>query len=112
MSDPSWIATLLALALSVPLIVFAVFDVQVARELRNADAVKPSIPFLGLVKGVIYGVSVGGVIFAIIGIASVLFNVVQVRILPPPVALILIYTGCVSASFTVWRLRRWIRVQT
>lgn len=112
MTEAPWLATLLAIVLSVPLILFAVFDVQVAREFQKADSISPPIRFLGLVKGVIYGVSVGGVIFAIIGIASVLFNVVQVRILPPPVALILIYTGCVSASFTVWRLRRWIRMQT
>lgn len=110
MSDPSpWLVTA---AVSIPLVVLAAFDVDVARELRKADQIKPAIPFLSQVKGIVYGIVLAAVIFAVLGILSAVLLMTGVRLLPQPLPLILIYIGCISASVMVWRLRRWIRSQT
>jgi hypothetical protein len=110
MSDPgAWLVTT---AISIPLVILAVFDLDVARELRAADAIQPSIPFLGQIKGVVYGITLAAVIFAILGILSAVLLVTGLRLLPQPLPLILIYIGCIAASVMVWRLRRWIRSQT
>lgn len=101
------ISWLILLVLSAPLVALAVYDIDVARELRSAD--RPPIPFLSLVKGIVYGVTIGGCIFAALGIQSAVFLLTQVRLLPPPLPLVVIYVGCVTASVAVYRLRRWIR---
>ena len=100
---------LFTFALSAPLVALAVYDLDVARELRKAD--RPPLPFLTLVKYVIYGVTIGGIIFAALGIQSIVFLLTGIRLLPPPLPLIVIYVGCIVASLMVYRLRRWIRAQ-
>lgn len=102
---------LLTIALSLPLVTLAVYDVDVARELHDADRIKPPIPFLSLVKGIVYGVAIGGGIFALLGIQSAVFLLTGIRLLPQPLPLIVIYIGCIVASLMVYRLRRWIRSQ-
>lgn len=109
MSDAlPWMFTVIV---SIPLVVFAVFDLQVARELHVFDREKPVIPFLGLVKGIVYGISAAAVIFAVLGIQSAVFLMTGIRLLPQPIPFLAIYFGCIIASLMVYRLRRWIRAR-
>lgn len=105
------ISWLLIIALSLPLIALAVYDLDVARELHDADRIKPTIPFLTLVKGIVYGVTIGGGLFALLGIQSAVFLLTGIRLLPQPLPLVVIYIGCIVASLMVYRLRQWIRSQ-
>lgn len=101
---------LLTIVISIPLVYLAVFDLQVARELRAADY-QPSIPFLGLVKGIVYGVTGAAILAVVLAIASGVFLVWGVRVLPPPIGFLMLYAICISASLAVYRLRQWIRRQ-
>lgn len=102
---------LLALLIALPLIALAVYDLDVARELRHADRLPPPVEFLRLTKGIVYAVSGAAIIFAVLAMQSAVFLLTGIRLLPAPLPLIAIYVGGILASLAVYRLRSWIRGQ-
>ncbi len=110
MTDPTW-EVLAILALVAVLVTLAVYDLDVARELRSADLVLPAIPFLSLVKWIVYGATVTVIIAALLGVSSAWFLLTGNRIIPQPFGLIGLVAICIVPSVMVARLRAWIREQ-
>lgn len=109
MSDPiPWLVTI---ALTLPLLLLAVYDVDTARFLRNAERLPPAVELLRLFKDVIYAVTLAAILAAVLGIHSVLFLLTGFRLLPQPIPVVMIYAIAIVASLMVYRLRRWIRSQ-
>ncbi len=102
----AWLTTL---ALTIPLVALAVFDIRVARRVRAAAAIRPRQPFLNLVSIIVTGIAIGATVGAILGIQNVVFNVWGVRLLPPPLPLVAIYVALIAGSLSLIPLRRQIR---
>lgn len=101
-----WIAVLL---LTIPLVVLAAFDIDLARQFLEAAKKEPPIPFLWLVTGIVRGVALAAFIFAVLGIQSVVALLLDVRILPPPLPTFVLYAALVGISIPMFVARRAIR---
>ncbi len=98
-----WLTTLL---LTLPLVGFAVFDTRLARTLARTAAIRPQSTFLGLFALVVKGIAVGVWCAVALGVASVAFLTTGVRLLPPPLGLVLIYAAVIVASVVLLPVRR------
>ena len=101
--------TLFALLISAPLVVLAIFDIRVARIVRRAERMKPQIPFLTGVKWLVYGVCVGAIMAAALGLNSALVNLTGLRLIPPPLPFLMIYVAVIAGSVGLQLLRQRIR---
>lgn len=98
-----------ALAITAPLVALAIYDIRVAIVVRRAERMKPQIPFLTGVKWLIYGVCIGAVSAALLGLNSAVFNLTGLRLIPPPLPFVLIYIAVIAGSVGVYELRLYLR---
>ena len=103
-------ATLFALLISAPLVILAIDDLRTARIVRRAEQMKPNIPFLTGVKWLVYGVCLGAILTAALGINSALVNLTDIRLIQPPLPFLMLYVAVVAGSIGLRLLRRRIRV--
>lgn len=104
--------TIAVLLITLPLIGFAMFVAGLTGFVwRAATSPPPADRLLVSVAKLLLAVTIGVGLGALLGIQSVVYNVFELRLLPPPLPTIAIYVAVIAPSVGAIPLYRYVRAR-